>query len=445
MQRDTASYRDPDGYVAHDGDKVFRCVTDTNAPICQEKFKDFFAEAIKKGLLVPFEATSDKNVFELKKLPIVTYPYEWSFSQLKQAAFLTLNITLLALKYGLTLKDATAFNVQPFEGRMVFIDHTSFEETDKKMPWRPYSQFCKHFLAPLLMASRTGRHVNKHFRLNLDGVDLGEAKDSLSFKDRFNPTIFTHIYMHHALTKKHEHSNDQPQNIERKGDQKAYIEHLRRVIDAVKPPKYCTEWYDYYDKTNYEDAAFLEKESLIKQIINDKHYGCIWDMGANNGHFSRLIAPNTDMVVSMDIDHAAVDYNVVENNRKNLKNIYPLVMDITNPSPALGFANQERLPIGYRAQPDLMMALALIHHLTITYNLPFSMVAEHIRSYDAELIIEFVDREDSQVKKLLCNKDDDYAHYNREEFEKAFLVYFKCDTQKDVAGTHRTIYHFKPK
>ena len=346
-----------------------------------------------------------------KSIPVVTYPYEWSFSQLKQAALLTLDVTLLALKHGLTLKDATAFNVQPYKGGMVFIDHTSFEPTDNKMPWRPYSQFCKHFIAPLLMASRTGRHINKHFRLNLDGVDLGEAVAALPFKDRFNPAILTHIYMHHNLTKSYEHSNDQPQNIKRRGDQRAYIEHLRRVISAIKPPRYCTEWHDYYANTNYEDTAFVEKERLIQETIGDKQYPCIWDLGANNGHFSRLVASSADMVISMDIDHAAVDFNVSENARQNFTHIYPLVMDITNPSPALGFANQERLPIGERAQPNLMMALALIHHLTITYNIPFHMVAEHLRSYNAELIIEFVGRDDSQVKKLLCNKDDPYDHY----------------------------------
>ena len=445
MQRDTASYRDPDGYIAHEGGEVYRCVTDAAAPICQDQYQDFFTQAIDRGLLVPFEKTDSAHIFKLQKLPVVTYPYEWGFEQLKQAALLTLDMTLLALNHGLTLKDATAFNVQPYQERMVFIDHTSFEPTDCKMPWRPYSQFCKHFLAPLLMASRTGRHINKHFRLNLDGLDLGEAAAALPFKDRFNPAILIHIYMHNALTKSHEHSNDQPKNIKRSGDQKNYIEHLRRVIDKIQAPRYCTEWHDYYANTNYKDTSFCEKERLIQGMIEAQHYSCIWDLGANNGHFSRLVAPQADIVISMDIDHAAVDFNVTENKRQKLNNIYPLVMDITNPSPALGFANRERLLIGDRAQPNMMMALALIHHLTITYNIPFHMTAQHLRNYDSDLIIEFVGREDSQVQKLLCNKDHSYEQYNREAFEEAFFALFQCSAQNDIVGTKRTLYYLKPR
>ena len=235
--------------------------------LLQGKYKAFFESAIAHKFLVPFEFCNKKvdsgTLVQLETLPFISYPYEWGFDQLKDAALLTLDLCILALEHGLTLKDATAFNVQQYQGRMIFIDHTSFEPTNGTLPWRPYSQFCRHFLSPLLITAYCGYNANKRFRTDLDGINLEETCASLPFFLRFSPAVFLHIYLHNALTKSHRHKNtaDDKEHIrnkdfqiesqEKPAIQKAYLEHLRNVVRKIKSPKYDTEWHDYYNNTNY--------------------------------------------------------------------------------------------------------------------------------------------------------------------------------------------------
>ena len=459
LKREPSSYRDPDGYISYIDDDIYRCVTNDNAPITSPDYKAFFDKALARGLLVPFELADTKassessgTLLKLEKLPVVSYPYEWGFEQLKEAALLTLDICALALDHGLSLKDATAFNIQQYNGKMIFIDHTSFEPSDNMLPWRPYSQFCRHFLAPLLVMSRRGYNANKRFRTEMDGLDIKEACLMLPFLDRFRPSVFIHMYLHNFLINSNKNSNATPnpkkdigKRSGTKGSQKLFIEHLRKVISKIKPPRYATEWHDYYNATNYNDDSFTQKEAAIKDIAQKKSYECVWDIGGNNGHFSRILADHAQTVLSMDIDYAAIDLNYLKNKQQDKTNIYPLVMDLTNPSPALGLGNTERTIIGERSSPDLIVALALIHHLTITYNIPFAMFAQQLRSYDAELLIEYVGREDNQFQKLLYSKNDPYDHYNQGEFEASFATYFKLVKKTEITGTHRCLYHFVPK
>lgn len=451
MTRELSSYRDPDGYVTYVGDEVRRYVLNDNSPVLLPAYKKFFDRAVREGLLVPFEQLDQSprqqgSVLKLNKLPLVSYPYEWGFEQLKEAALVTLDIGLLALEHGLSLKDATAFNIQQYKGKMVFIDHTSFEETDGLLPWRSYSQFCRHFIAPLLVTSKTGRNANKQFLISLDGMDLGQAGEMLPLLARFSPSAFVHIYLHNMMINGFKDTRSESKiKAARSGSQKAYLEHLRGFVKSIPAPKYDTEWHDYYNNTNYNDASFHEKEKIIDEIMGEKRRSCVWDLGGNNGHFSRIMAEQSDMVVSMDIDYAAVDLNWLKNKQTGCENVYPLVMDLTNPSPALGFGNAERKTIDERSRPEIMFALAIVHHLSVTYNVPFAMIAQRLQQNGAELAIEYVDREDSQFKKLLRSKGDDYPHYTRENFEKSFYQWFDVIKKYDIPNAHRTLYHLSPK
>jgi hypothetical protein len=458
LLRESSSYRDPDGYIVHANDDIYRCVVNPGSPILLNEYKPFFDKAVEKGLLVgfhssdsePAEIENSEKYLKLQKLPFISYPYEWGFEQLKSSALLTLDLCLLALEYGLTLKDATAFNTQLFKGKMVFIDHTSFEKTDGKLPWAPYSQFCRHYLAPLLVCSKTGQFSNKLFRIELDGLDLKYACDVLPFSQRFNPSVFIHIYLHHRMINKYKENKDSDQikkiKARRTGDQKAYLTHLRQVILKIKPPEYSTAWCDYYDHTNYQDASFKMKEALIHQILSGKNrkYKSIWDVGANNGHFSRLAAPYAENVISMDIDYAAIDHNVRANLAGNIENIFPVVMDVTNPSPSLGFGLAERKPLHERSQPELILALALIHHLAVTHNIPFSLMAEQFSSYNSDMIVEYVGRDDSQFQRLLNGKEHSYEEYNLQNFEDCFSSFFDIAEKFSIEGTSRILYHLKP-
>lgn len=229
------------------------------------------------------------------------------------------------------------------------------------------------------------------------------------------------------------------------GNQKSYLEHLKKVVQKIAPPKYNTEWHNYYNETNYQDQSFSQKETIINRIASATPYDCIWDVGGNNGHFSRIVSDHARMVISMDIDYAAIDLNFIKNKQAHKTNIYPMVMDITNPSPALGLGNNERKTLQERSKPDLIIALALIHHLTITCNIPFDMMAAQFHSYGSDLLIEYVDRDDSQFQKLIRNKTETFDHYNRKEFETCFLKYFDLIEKEEITGTERCLYHLKRK
>ncbi len=455
-QRIAGSFRDPSGYVYCTADgEIRRSVL----PYYVENFRLFQESGLKEALLekkylIPFTVLSanpdpaSAATLAVEKIPFISYPYEWSFSQLRDAALLTLRIQLLALQHGMMLKDASAYNVQFQHGRAIFIDLLSFEEAGDK-PWAAYGQFCTHFLAPLALMAKTDLDLNLLLTQCLDGVPLELAAKLLPFSARFNLGLFLHLFAHAKMQTKH---NDVRQSAAKarqaKISSKAKMllaEGLLNAVGGLRRPASKTEWADYYADTNYNDAAFAAKKQLIAEFSQEFSPQRVLDIGANTGVFSRLAAKAGNLVVAADIDPVAVDEHYVYLKKEKVRDILPLRVNLVNPPPAIGWDNLERGSFLQRCDFDLVMALALIHHLAITNNLPLPMLARTLAGIGKYLLIEFVPKEDSQVQRLLASREDIFPDYQLEGFLQAFQQEFTLLRRQAIPESKRELFLFQSK
>lgn len=452
LHRDPASFRDPDGFVFSVGGIVYRSVTPAARALLVEH-NLFFSKAIERGLLLPFDLGANvpegagpdvTSVIEPETVDLITYPHEWCFEQLKRAALNTLDINILALEHGLTLKDASAFNTQMHRGATVFIDHTSFEPTDRNLPWRPYSQFCRHFLNPLVLGSYRDIHSGSFFRMNLDGIPQQTANDLLPFRACFVPSVAIHMLLHNRFIRRSsefEAKNTGAQEVSSRGTQRDLLIQLRTFVDSLQPANAVSNWARYYSQTNYDQDTFARKMELVAHAFARRRLSTIWDVGANDGTFSRLVAGSANEVLALDLDHNAVNAGYIR-NLECKDRIHALVYDVCNPTPALGFENAERSTLEHRSKPDAILALAVIHHLSISNNVPLDQSAQYFADRGKELIIEFVGRADSQVKRLLAQKNTRYDWYTEENFLASFSKFFNLEARQEIPGTDRCLFHF---
>ncbi len=446
----SASFRDPSGFLFW-RDKVL--LRQVNRKYEQE-YTQFMESGlcdklVKAGLLIPHaevdeapaEAELAYKILKPERVPFISYPYEWSFSQLKDAALATLSIQRRALRAGMSLKDASAYNIQFVRGRATLIDTLSFESYKEGQPWVAYRQFCQHFLAPLaLMASRDVR-LNQLLRVYIDGIPLDLASGLLPSKTRFKFGLLTHIHLHAGAQKRYSGTDVKSRagTMSRQA-MTGLIDSLESTIRKLEWKPGGTEWENYYTITNYSDAAFEHKKALVREWSERSRPSLVWDLGANTGVFSRLAGETGAFVVSSDIDPTAVEQNYLQVKSQKAQNILPLLLDLTNPSPSLGWANEERDSFGARGPADLALALALIHHLAISNNVPLSQVADFFAKVGKRLIIEFVPKSDSQVQKLLVSRQDIFPDYTRPGFESAFERRFKIAEAVSIRESERVLY-----
>ncbi len=451
-----SSFRDPSGYIFLKNKQLYRQINQ-NYFYNYSLFKKsgLCDELINKKLLVKHqEISKSKNSILIKPefIPFISYPYEWSFSQFKDAALLTLSIQQIALDHNMSLKDASAYNIQFLHGQPILIDTLSFEKYKKGEPWVAYKQFCQHFLAPLVLMSKTDIRLSLMLRDYIDGIPLDLTSKLLPKKTWASFSILTNIHLHalaqdkFAVSKKE--TLETKKNYAKKMSKNALfglIDQLTNTIKNLKAHNQETEWGNYYSFTNYNEKSFIIKKKIIKSFIEKINVKSVWDLGANNGEFSRITSDLSIPTVAFDIDPLAVEFNYQQVKQKNEKDLLPLIIDLTNPSPAIGWANKERKCLFQRGPIDLVMALALIHHLAISNNLPFSKIAEYFSSLGKYLIIEFVPKTDSKVKILLSTREDIFAQYDQESFEKEFSKYFSILEVKKITNSKRIMYLMKNK
>ncbi len=382
-----------------------------------------------------------------EQIPYISYPYEWCFSQLKDAALLTLNIQLEALRFGMTLKDASAYNVQFLKGRVVFIDSLSFEIYEEGSPWVAYRQFCQHFLAPLALIARCDYRLLHLLRNYIDGIPLDLASRLLPKSSWFSYSLLAHIHLHAKTQKQFEHSGrDQEPGKEVSMSRlrlEGLISSLQSAIRNTNWKHADTEWGDYYEDTNYVDQSMQAKERLVTEALNycaSDEFQIAADFGANTGKFSRLAASAGYYVLSHDIDEVAVDKNYRALTGNDERSMLPLMLDLTNPSPGLGWAGIERSSFMEREKVKVGMALALIHHIAISNNVPMDAIARFFGAMCEFLIIEFVPKSDSQVARLLATREDIFPDYTLDGFEKAFAVAFEIIRKDTIENSERTLY-----
>lgn len=452
VEKIPSSFRDPSGFMFCRDGVFYRQIN----RFFGEQFDKFMSSGlydalVKKGLLLRHEKVDDSMaatdnawcIIRPEQLKFISYPYEWSFSQFKDAALATLEIQKIALKHDFVLKDASAYNIQFVDSRPVFIDTLSFEPYRDGSPWVGYRQFCQHFLAPLAMMTYCDVRLGKLTRNFIDGVPLDLAVSTLPKKTKFNMGLLMHLHLHAASQSKYADSDKASKGKEArisKFNLTAMIDNLIKTVSKLRWKQAETEWGEYYTFTNYDEKSFEEKHKIVSDMIDSCSPKSVWDLGANNGEFTRLASRKGIFSIAFDIDPVAVEKNYLTIRKDGEMNLLPLVMDLTNPSPALGWAHEERSSFEQRGPAGMVLSLALIHHLAISNNLPLEKIATFFAKLGKTLVMEFVPKEDSQVKKLLASREDIFPDYSIEGFENAFFKYFKLLKKQPVSGTVRTMY-----
>lgn len=445
-----SSFRDPGGFVFRREGVVYRYV---GLPYAQEydrvQASGLFADLMSDGILLPFQEVEPgeegaHRVLLPEQLAFVSYPYEWCFGQLKDAALLTLRAMSRALEKGFVLKDATAFNVQFHRGSPVLIDTLSFETYVEGEPWIAYRQFCRHFLAPLALMAYVDPRLISLFRNDLDGIPLDLAAKLLPGKAKLNMGLAAHLFMHAKADAEPSKEGKSGAKVSRTA-LLALIDSLQRTISGLDWKPGGTPWGDYYADTNYTEVGQASKREIVREFLGQipgKPETC-WDLGANNGEFSRVALDLGLQTIGWDMDHAAVEQAYRWSRQSATEDFLPLVQDLANPSPPLGWSLDERDSLIKRGPADVLMALALVHHLAIGNNVPLGMIAEFLARLGRWLIIEFVPKEDSQVQRILVARRDVFDLYTQERFEAEFGRSFELVAKRPVAEMSRTMYLYR--
>jgi ribosomal protein L11 methylase PrmA len=450
-----ASFRDPSGFLFYRGGAIYRQINTAYKENYEHLINSHLYDAlVESGLLISHEevdislaqSAAAYKIIKPQTVTFISYPYEWSFSQLKMAALATLEIQKKAFDYGMSLKDCSAYNIQFMHGKPLFIDTLSFEKYIQGQPWVAYRQFCQHFLAPLALMSYKDIRLNQFFRIYIDGIPLDMASSLLPLRTWLKPSLLSHIHLH-AKSQKH-YADKVADTSNRKLSQlsfKGIIDNLESAIKGLNWLPAHTEWADYYEDTNYSTDALEHKKKLVSEFVDQILPKSVWDLGANDGLFSRIASDKGIKTISFDIDPAAVEKNYLKCIEKKERNILPLLLDLTNPSPPIGWQNTERLSLQQRGPADTALALALIHHLAISNNLPFNKIADFFATICRSLIIEFVPKNDSQVQRLLVTREDIFPNYKQQVFESEFSSYFSIQNSAKIKGSERTLYLMRRK
>lgn len=432
---DSGSFRDPFGKVfSRDGD-IFRSIFELGAKdYVSARDTGVYDKLIADGLLIPHEEVSlnsapGKPVYCLRHppLPMVSYPWEWPFSMLKDAALLHLEVMEILVPKGFWLRDASAFNVQYDGSRNRLIDTLSVGRRIPESPWVAYGQFCSHFLAPLTMAAYCDIRTLSLWRNYIDGYPLDLATNILSFWRRYRPGLFMHLTLHARMQR----LADRKEHIGKaKSDKKpvvtdrgliGLVKSLRRTIEGIKWKRVSKVWEEYDTIRTYKDDDVARKSEYVDRIVKRLEPKMVWDLGANTGEFSCIAASHGSFVVSIDGDPACTEHLYQRlSHESKIRGVLPLTMDLANPSPALGWNSSERFSLRDRGPADLALALAVIHHLVLSSCIPLSLIAEWFGSLSKHLLVELIPPTDPMVQKLLENRGDEHLPYNFDVFQSSF-------------------------
>jgi hypothetical protein len=465
---DPGSFRDPSSTVFYAEGEVLRGLdAEAAADWAALEAAPFFKDATAKGSIVATSALPAADakkvtpagkqwatVLRHERIPFVSYPYEWTFSQLQDAALLHLDLLIAALDAGLTMKDGYAYNLQWRGSRPVFIDTPSFQR-DPGGPWPGYRQFCRTFLFPLLLTAHKGVSFRPLLRGQVEGIEPQQIRGMMSARDAFKPGVLRNVMLHSAIdtratAKDNKGSRAVGEDLKDAGFTseiaKAAAKSLRKLVAGLKWEAGETIWKDYRTDNSYTDADAATKEAFVDASLSDAAASLVWDLGANDGAYSRIAARHADTVVAADFDEGAIDplYRALkaENNTK----ILPLVVDLLDPSPGIGWRNKERPAFYDRAKPDVILMLALLHHIAISGNVPLPEIVDWMASFGSRIVVEFVHHDDVQTKRLLANKPEGlFPGYRVDEFERLLAERFTVDKEERLPSGTRTLYLVTPK
>ena len=453
------SFRDPESRVFYSGGQVLRALS-------ADGLADF--EALERsGLLsddriVATERAQDvpamrellvhepAAVLRHERIPFVSYPYEWTFSMLKDAALVQLDLLLAALEHDLVLKDSTPYNVQFRGAAPKFVDLGSFERLRDGEPWVGYRQFCMLYLYPLLLQSVKGVPFQPWLRGSIDGISPPQMRALMSFRDRLRRGLFTNVFLHAKLEKRYADRPGQVKAEVRRVFKKellvANVRKMRLLVERLgwDPPEGV--WTAYGERNSYTDDDARRKDDFVREVARSRDWNLVWDIGANNGRYSRIAAEGAAAVVAVDADQGPVELLYRDLRGEGDTKILPLTMNLADPSPGLGWRGLERKSLPERGRPDLVLALALVHHVAMGANVPVREFVDWLASLGSALVIEFPTREDPMVKKLLAPKRDGlHPDYELGFFERVLGESFEIERSERLQSGTRVLYFARPK
>lgn len=452
------SFRDRHGRVYYRAGEVYRAIS---APALREwealSTTRFFRRLMVEGKIIGTRRAEGEStpafgdaqrwaaVLSHDAIPFVSYPYEWSFDMLRDAALLQLEVLQAAVEEDMILKDATPFNIQWMGSRPAFIDIPSFTQMTPGQVWVGYRQFCQLFLYPLMFQAYKDVDFHDWVRGSIDGIDPEQCNRLMSVRDLLRRGVLTHVYLQAVLQRRLGNGSHSLRNdLQSAGFSKAMIEaNLRGMTKLVRRLKWKrgnSEWSDYAENNSYDDADRQAKEAFVREAADTRRGQLIWDLGCNTGTFSRIAAESGNYVIAMDSDHLAVNRLYRSLRAEDNRSILPLVMNVANSSPGLGWRQSERKTLCQRGRPDLTLCLALIHHVVISANIPVLEFVDWLADLGCDLVIEFVTKDDAMVKKLLRNKDDQYEDYEIPFFETCLASRFDVRRRVVSASGSRILY-----
>ena len=456
-QFDPASFRDPAARVLRRNGQILRYLTSAAlrdwVSLSSTKFFKAFTDS---GRLVATEPATDPqhpplsapwvSVLRHQTIPVVSYPYEWCFSMLKDAALLQLDLLLAALDEGMTLKDSTPFNIQWVGARPVFIDIGSFTVADPAEPWTGYRQFCEMFLYPLLLQAYKDVPFHPWLRGSLEGVDARHCNNLMSVRDRLRPGVFAHVYLLSKLQSRYEGTErNVREDLRSAGFSTQLVKHnvtrMKRIVARLTWTRARSTWSDYTDRNTYDQADREHKQRFVLEAASSQPRAVVWDLGCNTGEYSRALSTCVDHVVAIDADHLAIEHLYRTLKAENNSTILPLVGDLADPSPGLGWRNLERQTLDDRSRPNLILALALVHHLAIARNVPLPELVAWLASFHADVVVEFVAPEDAMVQRLRRNRDTLDVGYTQQRFEACLSEHFFIAKKERLQSGTRTMYY----
>jgi len=460
-QVERGSFRDPAGTVYLHRGRVFRTIT--RCAIEDFEFVERTAvldQLVERGWLLPFErvekdvlenyASTAEVVIETPKLAFISYPYEWPFSLLKQAALLHLDIQLFALDYDVSLSDASAYNVQFNQSKLVFIDHLSFRRYKEGEFWTGHRQFCEQFLNPLLLSALVGVPYNAWFRGTLEGIAAPELRRLLPFRAKLSKNVLAHVVLQslgQGVSRRSEketlsaavQDNRLPRTTYRR-----MLSQLRKWITQLEPKNTArTTWSHYHQLHGYDDGELQRKEQFVTAFVNETKPAMLWDIGCNTGDYSFIaLDQGAEFVVGFEFDHGALELAHTR-AQADKRAFLPVCLDAANPSPSQGWAEEERRGLAERGPADALFALALIHHLAIGRNVPLNRVVEWLIGLAPSGVLEFVPKDDPKVQEMLLLREDIFADYTEEAFLTHILSLATIVRQETISESGRRLVWYR--
>lgn len=459
IARDPGSFRDPSGTVFITDERVLRSIMASAAPNYEAvRASGILAELADDGLVISQRAVDPGALGELAPgavhvvehplLPFVSYPYEWCFGALKDAALLHLVIHERCLDRGFSMSDASAYNVQFIGSTPLFIDTLSFRPYVEGELWTGHRQFCEQFLNPLLLRAECKVPFNAWYRGNLEGIPVSELARILPFRAKFKWNVLKHVVLQAKFQQSASGSKSPSASRLRKIKLPlptflGMLTGLRRWIERLAPVGLAkTQWQDYAEANSYAAEEVDQKSRFVAEFVAALQPAMVWDLGCNTGHFARVcLEHGARTCVGFDFDIGAVEIAYQRAKAQKL-NFFPVLLDATNPSPNQGWAQSERKGLIERGPADALVALALVHHLAIAKNIPLDSLVDWFVGLAPSGVIEFVEKSDPMVQTMLSLRKDIFPYYTKDVFEHLLSQRARIHRQATISVAGRTVYWY---